>query len=144
MFQPITVLIALAIWTLVKRPMQDQNTVCSIWVIPHVLDVWWGEISDNHFHGEFDSVAWHDLCRPWNVWALGLGYITTSIFMIITSKCVITLSIWSRPPVFVVCCQQPEWMQFGDLGSIMIKPTVFAHIYCKSRFSIMKQRSLLW
>lgn len=45
-----------------------------------------GNMNDNDFHGEFDSVAWGDLCRPWIAGAPRPGYITASIFMVITSK----------------------------------------------------------
>lgn len=67
-------------------------------------------------HDEFDSEAWRDLYRPWNVCAPGLAYITTSIFMIIISKSVITLFIWKWPPACLVCCQHLGWMEFGGLG----------------------------
>lgn len=74
-------------WPLVKQSTGDGN-VTGLWYLGDftryiVLDA----ERDDRFHGEFDQRP--DLCRPWKVSAFGPAYITPSIFMILTPKCVI-------------------------------------------------------
>lgn len=104
-------------------PRKDQNTLRSMWPISQIM--MWSVRGEVMVIISFmkDLIAWHATTfkEPDNVCVLGQGYITTSIFMIITAKHVITLFIWNRPPVFLVCCQQLEWMQLGELDSRRIK-----------------------
>lgn len=92
-----------------------------------------------------DLIAWRDMTfiGPENVRALGLGYITTSIFMIITSKCVITLSIWNTTCIFNGL-STTTLMHFGDFGwRERLNRHFFTHLVQKPIFNYDAKQSTL-
>lgn len=56
----------------------------------------------------------YDLFRARDACVQGLCYIATSIFMIITYKCAITLSSRVWPPVFSWCQNKTIWSQLSE------------------------------